>query len=173
MTTSRDMPSIHLRAIEPEDLDMLYKIENDMDLWNVSSTNVPYSKYILHDYVANTSGDIYSDKQVRLMVMNDKQENVGIVDLVNFNPQHRRAEIGIVIQKAFRQQGYAKAAMKEIMRYSLKVLHLHQIYSIVDTRNTQASALFHSLGFKVSSELKDWLYDGKEYHNAVVMQTFL
>ena len=28
-------PKVHLRAIEPEDLDMLYRIENDVKLWNV------------------------------------------------------------------------------------------------------------------------------------------
>ena len=55
MNTSK--PSIHLRAVEPEDLDLLYKIENDVKLWNVGATNVPYSRYTLHDYVANASDD--------------------------------------------------------------------------------------------------------------------
>ena len=41
MTT---IPSIRLRAIEPEDLDLLYLIENDTRLWNVGTTNVPYSR---------------------------------------------------------------------------------------------------------------------------------
>lgn len=43
------LPLIHLRAIEPEDLDVLYNIENDTEVWNVSTTNVPYSRYILYD----------------------------------------------------------------------------------------------------------------------------
>ena len=59
MTTN--YPIVHLRAIEPEDLDFLYRIENDVKLWNVGITNVPYSRYALHDYVANASGDIYTD----------------------------------------------------------------------------------------------------------------
>ena len=45
------MNQVHLRAIEPEDLDLLYRIENDVKLWNVGITNVPYSRYALHDYV--------------------------------------------------------------------------------------------------------------------------
>ena len=44
---------VSLRAIEPEDLDLLYRIENDRNLWNVGTTNVPYSRYTLHDYIAN------------------------------------------------------------------------------------------------------------------------
>ena len=53
-----------LRAVEPEDLDLLYQIENDQSLWLVGATNVPYSRYTLHDYIANSSDDIYADSQV-------------------------------------------------------------------------------------------------------------
>ena len=94
MTT--DYPIVHLRAIEPEDLDLLYRIENDVNLWNVGITNVPYSRYALHDYIANASGDIYTDHQVRMIIENAKHEVVGIVDIVNFDPGNRRAEIGLL-----------------------------------------------------------------------------
>ena len=60
---------VTLRAMEPEDLDLLYRIENDRQLWDVGSTNVPYSRYVLHDYIANSSGDVYTDRQVRLIVL--------------------------------------------------------------------------------------------------------
>lgn len=46
---------VRLRAIEPEDLELLYLIENDIQLWNVGASNVPYSRYVLHDYIANTA----------------------------------------------------------------------------------------------------------------------
>ena len=67
---TKNMPQVKLRAIEPEDLDLLYRIENDVKLWNVGTSNVPYSRYTLHDYVANASDDIYTDRQVRMMVEN-------------------------------------------------------------------------------------------------------
>ena len=87
-----------LRALEPEDLDMLYQIENNRQLWDVGMTNVPYSRYALHDYIAHASVDIYTDKQVRLMIENQQGTIVGIVDIVDFNPQHLRAEVGIFIK---------------------------------------------------------------------------
>ena len=86
-------PKVHLRAIEPEDLDLLYRIENDVKLWNVGTTNVPYSRYTLHDYVANASDDIYTDRQVRLMVEDASGAVVGIADIVNFDPGNCRAEV--------------------------------------------------------------------------------
>ena len=82
---------MRLRAIEPEDLDLLYQIENDQSLWKVGTTNVPYSRYTLHDYIASSSDDIYADRQVRMIVENDEGETVGIVDLVQFSPEHLRA----------------------------------------------------------------------------------
>ena len=103
--THSHLPAIHLRAMEPEDLDMLYTIENDQRLWGVSATNVPYSRYTLHDYIANAAGDIYTDRQVRLIIENEQQDVIGILDLINFDPRHRRAEVGIVIQQPYRSQG--------------------------------------------------------------------
>lgn len=174
MTTShQETPQIVLRAIEPEDLDALYMIENNMELWNVGTTNVPYSRYMLHEYVAESAGDIYTDKQVRLMIENDRKEVVGIVDIVDFDPRHRRAEVGIVIQNRYRRQGYAKHALAKAIDYARKVLHLHQLYAVVEQENTHSVHLFSQLGFQPNMPLKHWLYDGREYHDAIVMQLFL
>ena len=170
MTT--DYPIVHLRAIEPEDLDLLYRIENDVKLWNVGITNVPYSRYALHDYIANASGDIYTDHQVRMIIENAKHEVVGIVDIVNFDPGNRRAEIGLVIEQPFRGQGYGFSVMKELAKYALDVLHLHQLYAVIDARNVTCLQLFRQLGYQESTHMKDWLFDGREYRDAIMMQTF-
>ena len=167
------LPFVSLRAIEPEDLDALYAIENDMSLWNVGVTSVPYSRYTLYDYIANSKNDIYTDRQVRLMIENDNGEVVGIVDLINFDPKHMRAEVGIVIENKYRNRGFAKAAISKIKDYSTGILHLHQIYAYVDKDNIQSLRLFEKCGFIRSTELKDWLFDGKNYHDALLLQLFL
>ena len=102
---SSGLPTVKLRALEPEDLEMLYTIENNQSEWNVGATNVPYSRYVLRDYIANTASDIYADRQLRLMVDNGRGETVGIADLVSFDPRHGRAEIGIVILDRYRRSG--------------------------------------------------------------------
>lgn len=167
------MPVVRLRAMEPEDLDALYRIENDRDVWDVGENNVPYSRYILHDYIANASADIYADKQVRMVVENEKGQLVGVADVVNFCPSHARAEVSIVICREHRKKGYARAAIRQIMEYALRTLHLHQLYAVVREDNMPSLNLFSSLGFKSKTVLDDWLFDGKDYHNAVVMQFFL
>ena len=163
-------PEIRLRAIEPEDLDLLYRIENDVRLWNVGTSNVPYSRYTLHDYVANASDDIYVDRQVRMMVENQVGEIVGIVDVVNFDPSNCRAEVGLIILDAFRCQGYGSSVLAAVTDYAVKVLHLHQLFAFVDTRNDASLGLFRKMGYQESSLIRDWLYDGSGYHDSILMQ---
>ena len=167
------LPDIRLRAIEPEDLDLLYRVENDQRLWNVGVTNVPYSRYTLHDYIATSSDDIYADRQVRLVIERTDGETVGVADIIRFDPQHQRAETGIVIMDAHRRLGYASAALRELCRYALEVVHLHQLYAIVEEGNVAALQLFSQADFEEQSRLKEWLFDGRNYHDAVLMQRFL
>lgn len=163
-------PEIKLRAIEPEDLDLLYRIENDVRLWNVGNTNVPYSRYTLHEYVANATDDIYVDRQVRMMVENGAGEIVGIADVVNFDPSNCRAEVGLIVLDAFRRQGYGSSILSAVADYAVGVLHLHQLYAFCDVRNEASLELFRKMGYQASMTITDWLYDGREYHNAILMQ---
>ena len=163
-------PTITLRAIEPEDLDLLYQIENDQSLWSVSATNVPYSRYTLHDYIANSSGDIYVDHQVRMMIENEDHQVVGIVDLVNFDPSNRRAEVGLIIEKPYRKSGYAQATIEAMCDYAVRVLHLSQVFAFIDADNLPCITLFRKLRWDESARLRKWLFDGTDYHDAIVMQ---
>ena len=164
------MKQIKLRAIEPEDLDLLYRIENDVELWNVSTSNVPYSRYLLHEYVANNKNDIYSDGQVRMIVENSEGEAIGVADLVNFDPSNLRAEVGLIILNDYRRQGYGIAVLNRIADYALRILHLHQLYAYVDVNNTASLGVFQKADYKVAAEIKDWLYDGQNYHDSVLFQ---
>ena len=165
--------NVRLRAIEPEDLDLLYRIENDTRLWDVGSTNVPYSRYTLHDYIATSSDDIYADRQVRLIIENGAGQPVGICDLVRFDPRHLRAEAGIVVMAQYRRQGCATEAVALLADYARRVLHLHQLYAVVAAGNEAALALFRKAGYQQQCLLRDWLYDGQKYADAVVLQSFL
>lgn len=166
-------PIVSLRAMEPEDLDLLYEIENNQDLWDVGCTNVPYSRYVLHDYIATNKQDIYADRQLRLMIDNEEGQPVGIVDLANFEPRHQRAEVGIVVLKGERRRGYASAAIEQLIAYATTILNLHQLYAIVSSGNGACLSLFERHGFTVSATLHDWLCQNGTFFDATLMQLFL
>jgi len=50
--------NIILRALEPEDLSFIYIVENNVDNWDISETKIPFSKYLLHEYLQNIGDDI-------------------------------------------------------------------------------------------------------------------
>ena len=75
---------IRLRAMEPEDLDVLYQIENNQKLWDVGTTNVPYSRFALQNYIVSQTNDIFADRQLRLMIENEEGQTIGIIDIINF-----------------------------------------------------------------------------------------
>ncbi|MBP5277361.1 MAG: GNAT family N-acetyltransferase [Prevotella sp.] len=168
---NKDKKNVRLRAIEPEDLEMMYDLENDESLWNVGATNVPYSRFIIHEYIRQTTGDIYTDKQLRLMI-EVEQQVVGMIDLTAFDPRHNRAEVGIVIQQPFRHQGYATQALQQLIDYSRNVLHIHQLYAYIATDNDYSLQLFRKAGFIQTAVLKDWLCLGEKYSDACFMQFF-
>ena len=173
MNSPQQQPQVVLRALEPEDLDLLYQIENDRELWHVGTTNVPYSRYALHDYLAQATGDIYTDKQVRLVIQDAEGTTVGLVDLQDFAPRHLRAEVGIVIRRQWRHQGYGLAALTALQQYARDVLHLHQLYAYVDGDNEASCQLFASAGFQRQVVLQDWLRTPDGYRDACLLQCFL
>lgn len=170
--TENNLPRVRLRAMEPEDLDFLYEMENDAEVWNIGAVNVPYSRYTLYEYMAGVKNDIYADRQVRLMIENGDKLVVGTVDITNFDPRHMRAEVGVVIQKAQRRKGYAQAALTMVVRHAFTVLSLHQLYAVVAEDNEASLKLLSDCGFTRTATLNDWLCYGGAYKKALVLQLF-
>ena len=65
--------NIELRALEPSDVDLLYQWENNEELWHLSNTVAPFSRFVLEQYVMDSHQDIFTTKQLRLMI--DKKED--------------------------------------------------------------------------------------------------
>ncbi len=164
---------ITLRAMEPEDLEVLYTLENDTSLWDISSVNVPYSRYTLKQFIANGAHDIYTDGQMRLMIESMEDGTVvGMADLVDFNPRHQRAEIGIVLSRDYRNQGYGTEVLKLMEQYVVEFLHIHQLYAYVSIYNTASIRLFQKSGYEETATLKQWIYTSKGYVDVKIFQKF-
>lgn len=156
---------IFLRALEPEDIDFLYHLENDETLWEVSTTTSPYSKYILQQYLENSHRDIYEVKQLRLVICkNDSEAQIGFIDLFDFEPKHQRVGVGIVIfSDEDKRKGYASEALQLVCNYGFKHLNLHQIYASITEGNHGSIKLFENAGFERSGIKKDWVFSEEKY----------
>jgi len=173
---------IQLRALEPADLKRLYRWENDPTIWSVSGTLVPFSRFILEEFVNQAHQDIYTNKQLRLMIDlkyldEDDHESdgevqcIGCVDVFDFDPKNKRAGVGILIaDKADRGKGFATEALHLVINYGFDILDLHQIYSNVRVDNESSLALFKKLGFEVTGLKQDWIYDYSRFYDEYTMQ---
>ncbi len=154
---------VYLRALEPEDLDFIHEIENDESIWEISSTQTPYSKFLIKQYLDNAHKDIYEVKQLRLVIVTHKNLVIGMIDVFDFNFLNKRAGIGILIKDIEnRNQGFGAEALKLLTNYCFKHLNLHQLYCNISEDNIASINLFSNQGFLKIGLKKDWnLVNGK------------
>ena len=164
---------IKLRALEPEDLDLLYKWENDTGLWIHGNNLSPYSKLTLRQYITDSqSQDIYQSKQLRLMIINKSDDQtIGTIDLYDFDIRNSKIGIGILIHEKARNKSFATMTIELIKNYVFSFLNIHQIYAYVSCKNEASIKLFNKVGFKDYGLLKDWIYvSNKEYQDVYIYQ---
>ena len=156
--------TIRLRAPEPEDLDPLFRWENDPALWEIGSTLSPYSRYALKQYIAEAGSDIFERKQLRLIIeLKETNTAVGMVDLYDFDPHHRRAGVGILVDSAYQKKGLGKSALILLINYAFSFLKIHQIYAYIPVTNTPSLRIFEQCDFEIMGLLKDWIFTANGY----------
>jgi len=152
--------NIILRAAEPVDIDFIYKMENDPQIWHFGNTLMPYSHHQIEQYVLNTEHDIYTEKQIRLMIETNppgsERKIVGAIDLFDFDPLHQRAGIGILIIREEQQKGYAAEALELLIAYCFRILQLHQLFCNITADNPASIHLFEKTGFVKCGMKKEW-----------------
>jgi len=152
-----ELGKICFRALEPDDIDLLYDWENNTEIWEVSNTFEPFSKYVLAKYIKESQRDIFEAKEVRMIIETLDGTAVGAIDLFDFDPFHLRAGVGILIHdEKDRNLGYANDALKLLCNYATNYLRLHQLYANIAEDNLASIQLFISNGFELCGTKKDW-----------------
>ena len=163
---------ILLRAVEPEDLEVLYRWENDSSIWIAGNTRAPYSRFQLKQYIANSSSDIYESKQLRLMIV-DKISNmaVGTVDLFDFDIHHSRIALGLYVAPANQGQGFAKNSLILIENYVFNFLKINQLYAQIAKSNVVSRKIFEK-EYELHGELKNWVKTPNGFDDILTFQRF-
>jgi diamine N-acetyltransferase len=164
--------NIYLRALEPEDLEFIYRIENDENIWEVSNTQTPYSKFLIRQYLENAHQDIYEAKQLRLAICKTTTSAaIGLIDLFDFDPKNQRAGVGIIIQnETDRNSGFGKEALGLVIDYAFQQLQLHQLFANIGTENTASLSLFTTFGFEKIGVKKDWNFTNNRFQDEALFQ---
>ncbi len=164
---------VSLRAIEHEDIDVLFNLENDVDLWKYSNRFQPFSKDLLKNYIANAHKDFFDIRQVKFSIVDQKKTLIGFIDLFDHEPLHHRAGVGLVVQKENRGKGYGTAALELIGDYAKNHLQLHQLYVNIAVENKISIQLFVRQGYFFAGTKKDWNFYEGQFHDESVYQKII
>ena len=159
MVKQSEIINLKLRKVEPSDLPFLYQWENDASVWADGANHNPLSQQDLRDYIDSTTGDIYRDGQLRLIIESYSDcghTTVGCIDLFDFDPRNRRAAIGMYIASEHRGKGVGQAALEQLEAYAFGHLNLRVLYAVIATNNLPCSALYRSAGYTPSTPLSSW-----------------
>lgn len=164
--------NIYLRALEPEDLEFIYEVENDESIWQVSNTQTPYSRFLIRQYLENAHQDIYEAKQLRLVICKNQNFNaIGLIDLFDFDPRNNRAGVGILIKNSGdRNSGIGTETLDLLIQYAFTTLNLHQLYANIDLENEASLALFTNFGFQNIGIKKQWNLINGRYKDEALFQ---
>ena len=163
-----------LRALEPTDLDTLYRWENDTALWAVSDTIAPYSRKALWDYLENYTGDIYTQRQLRLMItLKADGTPVGTIDFFNFDPLNNRSELGLFVASEYRGLGYGRQALELLTAFARDHIGLRQLYVFISLDNELCLKMFEDYGYRRVGVLQSWVKRGTNYRDVALLQMIL
>ena len=160
--------SFILRPLEREDLRFVHELDNNetvMHYW----FEEPYEAFV-------ELADLYDrhihDQSERRFIAEMGGEPVGLVELVEINHIHRRAEFQIIIAPAHQGKGYATVATRLAMDYAFTVLNLYKLYLIVDCDNERAVSVYAKLGFTEEGRLREEFFVDGEYRDVLRMAIF-
>jgi diamine N-acetyltransferase len=166
--------NIKLRALEPSDVEFLYQWENHPDVWKVSNTHMPISKYMLANYIKSSDRDIWESHELRLVVENKDGKPVGTVEVFDFDPYHMRAGIGVIVfEEDERRKGIATDAINLLGVYLKNEVGVYQLYANVSEDNSSSIRLFEKLGFELIGVKKKWLRSPSGWNDERMYQKFL
>lgn len=163
-----------LRAVEPEDVETMYRWENDPEVWAVSGTTAPFSRHMLVQFVEQQRLDLAQTRQLRLIVETTEGEPVGAIDLFDFDPWNGRAGVGILVHdKRHRGRGYAADALAVLIAYCRSTSAAPALMPTWGADNTASLRLFRSAGFAEVGIKREWQRTPDGYADELLMQRIL
>lgn len=159
---------VKLRPLERKDLRFVHQLDNNASVMRYWFEE-PYEAFV-------ELSDLYEkhihDQSERRFVVECNDSNVGLVELVEINHIHRRAEFQLIIHPHYQGKGLASKAAELAMDYGFNVLNLYKLYLIVDKENKKAIHIYDKLGFEKEGELIHEFFINGEYRNTLRMCIF-
>jgi [ribosomal protein S5]-alanine N-acetyltransferase len=87
----------------------------------------------------------------------DKQtkENIGVISVYYFKPEHRKAELGYWLLPGYWKQGVASEVLRPVIQYWQDIKNLHRLEAFVEDGNIASVLLLEKAGFTREGTMRD------------------
>lgn len=111
------------------------------------------------------------NRSFKLFLMTDKASNtiIGRCGIHNWNPEHRRAEIGYVMQNEnYKRKGLMTETLGAIIEYGFNKMNLNRIEALVGIGNVPSLRLMEMFNFIKEGILRKHYYASGKYEDSVL-----
>jgi RimJ/RimL family protein N-acetyltransferase len=157
---------VGLRAVEREDLRLLWELRNDDVIEALAhGPPLPRSMAELEAWYEKR----LAETDAHVFVIEAADRVVGTCNLRDIDPVNRRAELGISLARDAIGKGYGSDAIRVLLRLAFHDLNLHKVCLDTLASNEPALRAYRACGFVEVGRLRehDW-FDGR-YDDLVVM----
>jgi RimJ/RimL family protein N-acetyltransferase len=156
--------TIRLRGIEPSDAPYFYR-------WNLDSERArfldfvwpPVSEASVNEWAETQSKQKLEGDSFHWIIENKTGDPVGSINTHRCNPRTGNFSYGIDIAAEHRRQGYARAAIRLVLRYYFEELRYQKVTTSVSSQNEGSIRLHQNLGFQEEGRLRRVIYTQGQY----------
>jgi len=154
---------LFMRALERGDLRFVHNLNNDNNIMSYWFEE-PYESFDELEELYNRH--IHDNAERRFVVENNKKELIGLVELIEIDYIHRRAEFQIIINTEHQGKGYARELINKALDYSFAILNLYKVYLLVAIENKKAIHLYDQCGFTEEGHFVKEFFINGQYRDA-------
>jgi len=111
------------------------------------------------------------NRRFKLFLLTDKASNtiIGRCGIHNWNIEHRRAEIGYVMEdEQYKRKGLMTEALEAILEYGFRNLNLNRIEALVGAGNVPSLRLMEKFNFTKEGLLRQHAYASDKFEDSVM-----
>jgi RimJ/RimL family protein N-acetyltransferase len=163
-------PNIRLRAIEPEDQSFFHSFDEDSEASLYSSMiYFPRSQAGDRRWLEKAMLEDPENDEYRLTIELKGHGAIGGISTHACDKRMGTFRYGIAVGREYWGKGYAKEAIRILLRYFFEELRYQKVTVNVYAFNERSIKLHESLGFQHEGRLRRMIYTGGEFHDEIYM----
>lgn len=158
-----------LKGLTPQDMSYIFENLDKAEIMTLLGHRS--EEDYLKEFYKYKNGYASYNRSFLLFLMTDKNTDtiIGRCGLHNYNVDHKRAEIGYVMEdEQFRQKGLMSEAVRSIIRHGFTQMHLNRIEALVGNNNIPSLKIMEKFRFIKEGVLRNHFFQNDHYEDSIV-----